>query len=230
MADNVRKELVRDELINKAAELFYSKGYAQTSINDIAEELGLKRSSVYHYFKNKEQILSTLVEEESTVPYNNLVALLDRTDLTPTQRLKMAVVQGIVRRLSGGPRFLVLSRLEAEMPTDLAALYSRHKRQILDIYTEMVSEGVRVGEFRALDARIAAFAIIGMANWTSWWYSPKGKRTPQQIAEEIVDIAMRGLASDGGSRTTPAADSLGAAIRNLRQDLEVLERLAGSGS
>src|SRR5690606_39106007 len=55
---NPRKALVRDRLLEKAAELFCTSGYARTSINDIADSLDLKRSSVYHYFKNKEEIIS----------------------------------------------------------------------------------------------------------------------------------------------------------------------------
>src|SRR5205823_1414823 len=62
---NVRNQLVREKLIDTAAELFVANGYRQTSINDIAHTLGLRRSSVYHYFQNKEQILEALVEQEA---------------------------------------------------------------------------------------------------------------------------------------------------------------------
>ena len=81
---NPRKELVREQLIDIAAQLFDSKGYAQTSINDIAREFGLGRSAVYHYFRNKEEILAALVEAEALTPSHQLQELIEQPGLTPT--------------------------------------------------------------------------------------------------------------------------------------------------
>lgn len=223
-ADNPRKMLVREQLIDKATEIFRTKGYAQTSINDIAAELGLRRSSVYHYFANKEELLAALIEKESSKPYDDILRVLTVPDLSALERLRRVVSEGIVRRLTGSPRFLVLHRLEGEMPPDLAALYNRSRRRILDLYTQVIAEGVKAGEFRNVDARIAAFAVIGMANWTSWWYSPDGKLSPGEIADLIVDFALNGLARPDAAGQP--ADSLGSAIRALKDNVLLLERLA----
>ncbi|WP_218959788.1 TetR/AcrR family transcriptional regulator, partial [Cupriavidus sp. IK-TO18] len=75
-ATNPRRELVREQLIDIAAELFDSKGYVQTSINDIAQALGLGRSAVYHYFRNKEEMLAALVESEALTPSHRLQELM----------------------------------------------------------------------------------------------------------------------------------------------------------
>lgn len=222
--DNPRKALVREQLIDKATEIFRTKGYAQTSINDIAAELGLQRSSVYHYFANKEEVLAALIEKESSKPYDDILRVLMIPDLSARERLRRVVSEGVVRRLTGSPRFLVLHRLEAEMPPDLAALYNRSRRRIFDLYTRVIAEGVKAGEFREMDASVAAFAVIGMANWTSWWYSPKGKLSPEQIADAIVDFALNGLAR--APQAGEAVDSLGAAIRALKDNILLLERLA----
>jgi AcrR family transcriptional regulator len=221
---NPRKALVRDRLLEKAAELFCSNGYARTSINDIADSLDLKRSSIYHYFSNKEEMISALFDEESTRRCNSILELLEQQDLTPTERLIRAVTEGIVLRLRAGSRFLVFDRLEAEVPEDVRKSYNRSRRQILDLYSRMIADGVKAGEFRDVDVQMAAFAVIGMSNWTALWYSPSGSKTPAEIAKILVDIVIHGLNRHDGSRQTPR--TMAAAIQTLKDDVEILERLA----
>ena len=93
---NPRKELVRDQLIDIAARMFDEKGYANTGIGDIAQEIGLGRSAVYHYFRNKEEILTALVEAEALTPSHQLQHLIEDETLTATERLRRAVTDGIV--------------------------------------------------------------------------------------------------------------------------------------
>ena len=220
---NPRKDLVRDELVDKATDVFFLNGYAKTNMHDIAAELGLRRSSVYHYFSNKEELLAAILDKETERPYQEIAAVMALPDLTPGQKLRRIITEGVVRRLTGRPRFIVLSRIEAEMPPALAQRYTRLKRQILDLYSRLIEDCIRTREFRDVDPHIAAFAIIGMANWTSWWYSPSGKLGPEEIAEAIIDIAFQGLAQDASAGQAP--ESLGAAVRALKDNVAALERL-----
>jgi AcrR family transcriptional regulator len=220
---NPRKELVREQLIDIAAKMFDEKGYAQTGMGDIAQEIGLGRSAVYHYFRNKEEILAALVEAEALTPSHQLQELIDDTSLTASERLRRAVTDGIVRRLSSGSRFLFFTRLEAQIPAHLGGLYNQSRRQIYDFYVRCISDGIAAGEFRDVDPKIAAFAVIGMANWTSRWYSPKGPKTPREIAEIIADIAMQGLRKPEGVNGDLA--TLRQTIQSLRGQIEALEQL-----
>jgi len=224
-AANPRKELVRERMLEKSAELFCANGFSKTSINDIADSLSLKRSSVYHYFENKEEIIRALFLEEYTRRCGEILELLDRKDLTALDRLRLAVEGAIAQRLKGGSRFLVFDRLESEVPDDLRVSYNRSRRQILDLYTRLISDWVKSNEFRNVDPQMAAFAIIGMSNWTALWYSPHGKKSPAEIADVLVNIVIHGIAKREGDRDNP--ESLVSAIRHLREDITHLERLAG---
>lgn len=219
---NPRRELVREQLIDIASQLFDSKGYVQTSINDIARAIGLGRSAVYHYFRNKEEILAALVEAEALAPSHQLKELMSQADLTPTERLRRAIVDGIKRRLSSGSRFILLARLEAQIPDELGPLYNKGRRDIYEFYVRCISDGVASGEFREVDPKVTAFAVIGMANWTSRWYSPSGSRTPTEIGEIIADMALHGLTA----RDAVVANDEGvrAALKGLREQVDWLER------
>lgn len=220
---NPRKELVREQLIDIAAQLFDKKGYAQTGINDIAKALGLGRSAVYHYFRNKEEILAALVEAEALTPSHQLQDLMQVPDLTSSERLRRAVTDGIVRRLSSGSRFILLSRLETQIPEELGPLYNTGRRHIFDFYAKVIADGIASGEFRNVDPKVAAFAVIGMANWTSRWYTPAGARTPHEIGEIIADFALQGLLARHDADGVPAA-TVRRMVDGLRDQIDALER------
>lgn len=223
LATNPRKELVREQLIDIAARMFDSKGYAQTGMADIAQAIGLGRSAVYHYFRNKEEILAALVEAEALTPSHQLQELIEDKSLTATERLKRAVLNGIERRLTAGSRFLLFSRLEAQIPEHMGALYNQSRRHIYDFYVRCIMDGIASGEFREVDPKIAAFAVIGAANWTSRWYSPSGPKTPREIAEIIADIVMQGLRKPEAAQADLAA--VKATIQSLRAQIEAMEQL-----
>jgi len=222
-ATNPRKELVREQLLDIAVKMFDSKGYAQTGMVDIAQELGLGRSAIYHYFGNKEEILAALVESETRNPLHQIDDLVRDRSLTPTERMRRVIRDGIVRRLSSGSRFVLLSRLEPQIPPHLESVYNRSRRQIFDFYVQCIRDGIAEGEFREVDPKIAAFAVIGMANWTSRWYTPTGPKTPFEIGEAIADFALQSLRRHDLTHGDAAA--VRATIQSLRDQIQTLEQL-----
>ncbi|WP_173934700.1 TetR family transcriptional regulator [Chelativorans sp. Marseille-P2723] len=224
-AANTRRALMREKMLEKAAELFYANGFGKTSINDIADSLTLKRSSLYHYFPNKEAILRELFVEEFERRISELQSLFDRDDLSATERLELAVEGAITQRLRGGGRFLVFDRLEPEVPDELRKNYNRGRRQILDLYTGLVEDGIRVGEFRPVDPQLTAFAMIGMSNWTALWYSPSGRMKPREIARSLTNLLVHGISQHTKDTKAALADEIHSIIDGMRRDMEQLTNL-----
>ncbi len=218
----LRKELVREELIDKAAELFAQRSYAGTRMLDIAEESGLTRSAVYYYFKNKEEILAAIVEEHTVNASLHVEALLANPALTATERLRRAIAANVMSKLGATARFRVLDKIESEMPSEIGRLHNRLKRHVLDLYSQLIEAGIESGEFRAVDARITAFSLLGMANWTAWWYSPGGRKTLYEISEIIADLAVHAVTAP--DRPAPP-DGFDAAVDAIRSGVAALDRL-----
>lgn len=221
---NARKDLVLSEILDRAADLFVRRGYANTRIQDIADELGMGRSSLYHYFRSKDEVLIALAEQVATTGVQRLEVLVKDSSLTASARLRAAVLGNIRAKLDGGPRFRMLDRIESELPKELLTSFTRARRRVLDLTVQIIDEGIKSGEFRPMDSKIAAFAVIGMANWTAWWYSPNGGKRPEEIADAMVDMVLYGLVHEPLERGRPR--SVIAAVRQLREGLLHLERLA----
>lgn len=222
---NPRKELVREQLIDIAASLFEAKGFDQTNMNDIAGALGMGRSAVYHYFGNKEEILAALVESESLTPSRELEEIRAIEGMNATEKLRHAIVRGVTRRLSDKSRFSILSRLEPQIPDALRPQYNVGRRHILDHYVGLIEEGIANGEFRPLNAKIAAFSVIGMANWTSNWYSAEGEKSAAEIGLIIADFALHALAAKSVVGLDPTeVRQLSSAMRG---QLDALDQLLG---
>ncbi|GAA3124847.1 TetR/AcrR family transcriptional regulator [Streptosporangium carneum] len=221
-----RKELMSNTVLEKAAVLFAERGFAGTSLRDIAEAMGMTRPALYYYFDSKETLLRELVRGITGVGSQELRKLRERTDLSAAEKLRTVVIGTAVRVAESPVRFRLLERNEAELPDSILQEHSASKGRILDELSAIIGDGVRSGEFRPVNERITAFSVIGMINWIAWWYNPQGPSSPEEIAEEMYTLVSRGLLR--GEDRVPARGIEGA-VALLREDLTHLERLLADG-
>jgi len=143
---SIRKDLIRDELLQHAAGLFAGRGYANTSMQDIAQAVGLSRSAVYHYFSNKEDVLRALLDGSTAAAMEHLTRLRNETSLSAAERLREAVRSNVTRRLKDGPARRALEYVDAEMPKELLAQFNKIRRRILQFHIVVLSTfGVMLG-------------------------------------------------------------------------------------
>jgi len=217
-----RRELVRQELLSKAAEVFERKGYGQATILDVAQAMELSRSALYHYFKSKEEILEALVEEHTIATAEKLEQRFSGGTASTVEQLRELLSNLIHGRMTGGARLRVLDQLAAEMSGPIKQKFEHARRRILDLYTRIIQRGIDAGELRPVDARTAALAILGVASWTSWWYSPQGRKSPDELADALIDIALNGIVQATDAQGKP--QDTRALVRALQRDLGQLEK------
>ncbi|MCE3550659.1 TetR/AcrR family transcriptional regulator [Pseudonocardia sp. RS11V-5] len=221
-AGTARRELVENELYEHATRLFAERGFAGTSLQDIADALGITRPALYYYVKSKDELLAKLVTEVTNGPLDELNALVER-DRDPVQRLRGIVEVIVGRRTTQPARFRLLIRSEAELPAELTAAYDESRRAVLKVIAGVIDDGVRAGRFRPVDARVAALGVLGMCNWVAWWFHPGGKDTAEGVVDQLADMAVAALVRP--DHQAPEAEGPAAALKLLRQDLDHLERI-----
>jgi AcrR family transcriptional regulator len=223
----IRRELVENEMYEQASRLFALRGYASTSLQDIADAMGLTRPALYYYVKSKEELLSKLVTEITEGAAAEIRAVARGSALHASEKLRQIAYLNALRRAQQPTRFLLLARSEADLPPDLAKAHEAGKRSLLRDVVRVIDEGIASGEFRPTDSRIAAFAVIGMCNWVAWWQRPGSGYTGEAIAEQVATLAVAMLAQRSGRGSGAAGPR--AAVAQLREDLLYLERLLELG-
>lgn len=222
-ASTARRELVENEIYEHATRLFAERGFAGTSLQDVADALGITRPALYYYVKSKDELLAKLVAEVTDGPLQELTALLERPGLDPVQKLRGTVEVIVARQLRQPERFRLLIRSEAELSPELTAAYDASRRAVLKAVAAVVEEGVRAGRFRPVDPRLAALGVLGMCNWVAWWYHPGGATGPEAVVAHFADMAVGALQRP--DHHVPEDGGPAAALRMLRQDIDHLERL-----
>ncbi|QJY46082.1 TetR/AcrR family transcriptional regulator [Pseudonocardia broussonetiae] len=216
-----RRGLVENEIYEHATRLFAEKGFASTTLQDIADALGVTRPAVYYYFKTKEEILARLVGEITQAAATDLGEMTGRADVSPTERLK-AITRLNVTRIGGqAARFRLLIKSESELPDDIAHAHREARRQVLAAFVRVVREGVERGDFRPIDPRTGALGVIGLCNWVAWWYQ-EGDDI-EALADNLAEMAVSSLRRTD-ERLPPARGTDGA-LALLREDIDHLEQL-----
>ena len=219
----VKKAALRRGILEAASRLFSARGYGGTTLQHVADELGISRPALYYYFRSKEDILACLVEDITVAAEEQSRAALLDAQADPPAALRQAALRHAGQLLRHPLEFRVLDSAERDLPEAVRQRHDRAKRALLDNFTAIIARGIASGDFRPVDARIAAFGIIGMCAWTAWWFSPDGRLPASQVAEAIADMAVAAIRREEGG----AGRALGPAelTRRLRADLALLEKL-----
>lgn len=182
-----------EQIYETAARLFYEKGYANTSLQDIASAVGLQKGSLYHYITSKEDLLHGITEYAHEF-FARLTEAADESGVT--------VMAEIERRLRLHAEFTARHfHITAVFYNERAALSPDRQERVLrtrDAYEgrlrQLVRDGQAAGEIAAdLDPRMAVFGILGMVNWITHWYRPGGPLGPEQIGDIFSTMGVRAL-------------------------------------
>ncbi len=190
-----------EEVYRAALRLFREKGYHATSMQDIAEAVGLYKGSLYHYIGGKEDLLVQVFERAMGTLLADVERIVADTSLGPSMQLR-AIVQAHVTCVSENLDALTvyLHEFRALAGESLANVREQRDRYA-QLVAEIVGRGVRLGEFETADVGIATLGLLGMCNWVCQWYQPEGRLGPAQIGGYFADLVLGGLSV---SSRTPA--------------------------
>lgn len=189
-------EKKRAHVLAVALELFRTNGYDATSLQEIADASDVLKGSLYYYFKSKSELLADVVE---TVHQSFSEMLEDYSESSePLQQIRQLVVNAAIDAGKNQKVLVVFWRELPRVPED-------RRRSIINLrdrQDELVHSLIRQAQERGeadpgLDARVAAISIGTLATSVYTWYSPSGRLSLKQIAEELGNFAINGLRARG---------------------------------
>jgi AcrR family transcriptional regulator len=185
----------RREIIRSALEVGREKGYACTTLDDIAGPLGIRKTALYHYFADKDAILAAC--HRLSLAELERVADASRRLAGAEERLRFLIrehVRIMTETLEGSPLTMEISALPGPARADVIAGRDRFE----GVLRSVVMEGIRSGDFRSVDPKVVVFGILGAVNWIAKWYRPGGGLQPADLGEAFAEYLLCGLMEPTG--------------------------------
>ncbi len=180
----------QDAVLTAAVRLFNERGYEATSMGDLAERLGISKSSIYHHVAGKEDLLRMAVDHA----LDGLFEAADQLNTVPASaimRLELLVRRSVLVLADRLDFVTLLLRIRGNTAVEQQALL---RRRVFDAQvTALVKQAQTEGDLRAdVDPAVAARLLFGMVNSLTEWYRPS-RRNAEAMAATVTTIAFEGL-------------------------------------
>jgi AcrR family transcriptional regulator len=180
----------RGLVLNAAAELFFERGYAATTVDAIADELRASKRAIYDHFDGKSDILVEICEQAVRFSVD-LAERVARDRGAPAQKLRRLTRDFTAIVIDNQDYLAIASREMKFLPEDSRKRILRMQERFDRILGAVLTEGVARGQFDIPDPDLTGLAISGMIIGIYRWYRIGGRLSPPQIAQSMAATASR---------------------------------------
>tara|TARA_B110000967_G_scaffold135835_1_gene138679 strand:- start:220 stop:798 length:579 start_codon:yes stop_codon:yes gene_type:complete len=185
----------KKEILAQSQSVLKEKGYAATSVRDIAKALDMEPASLYSHFKNKEDILK-LTCFEMADKFELAVKEVNDIYFNAEEKLRMAIklhVEILTQNLDSA---LIFIRDWRNLTGTSLTQFTAKRNVYEEGFREIVQTGIDEGIFNETDKKFAALTILSSVNWIVEWYKPDGNLNAEQIAHKLSNFILSGLKKD----------------------------------
>ncbi|MFT4875428.1 MAG: AcrR family transcriptional regulator [Bacteroidia bacterium] len=185
----------KKEILALSQSVLKEKGYAATSVRDIAKALDMEPASLYSHFKNKEDILKITCFEMAD-KFELAVKEVNDIYFNAEEKLRMAIklhVEILTQNLDSA---LIFIRDWRNLTGKSLEQFVAKRNVYEEGFREIVQTGIDEGIFNETDKKFAALTILSSVNWIVEWYKPDGNLNAEQIAEKLSNFILSGLKKD----------------------------------
>jgi len=180
-------------IVDSAATLFDTVGYAQTTMDQIAEFNGIGKGTLYHYFRHKTEILYE-IHLNVFVPQLESALARANEDLPATEELRLLLVEALQLFATHPHHMRVIAEHHREFGDEHRQMVNRDRALYRDVVHAAVARGLGDDELGRHDAEMATMSFLGVLNWSMMWYRPEGRLSAHQTAEALWACVFHGLA------------------------------------
>ena len=192
----------RRAIIREAAKVFNRRGSHGTTLEDVAERLGVSKAALYRYVQNKNDLLCACHEEAMQIA-NEHLDIGEREGKNGLEKIQIAMT-GYLRAMINdlGVPVLVLEEnaLEPQSAVRIVKMRDAFEKRLRGL----VKLGISDGSIVQTDPKLAVFMLLGAILWVNKWYSPEGQWSGEDASVALIELATRGLAAKPArSMTSP---------------------------
>ena len=181
--------LKRESIIAAAVDVFYHKGYAKTTLEEVAATINVTKPFIYSHFKSKHDLLAEICSRALTFSHESLNRAI-LLGVTPGEKLE-AMARGFMHSLlTHQAHSVIYSREEKELDPEVSKVINQMRRDFDHRLEAVIADGVAKGEFRVEDVGLTALAIVGIVAWSQFWYRPGGRLTSEETSDRVATLVM----------------------------------------
>ncbi|TCK25558.1 TetR/AcrR family transcriptional regulator [Pseudonocardia endophytica] len=177
-----------DDVVRAAGKVFRRNGFAGSSLEQVAEEVGMWKGSLYNYISSKDDLLTAVI----AIPAERLTA--EAREIAtgpgdPAERLR-EIVRCHVDVLVDNYDFVAVY-LQEVAGRDIGAQWRAYDREYAALVEQVVREGIASGAVPSgRDPRLTTMTLLGALNWLTRWWDPAGDVGPDVVTAQIADIVL----------------------------------------
>ena len=192
----------REKTILAAVDLFYHNGYANTTLDAVAEQLGVTKPFIYANFGSKGELLAEICTRGVGAALGAIDTVLPQK-VTPSDGLRIFCEEYVTGILKSQKHLAVYTREEKNLEPADAKRIGDMRREFFSKVKQLLRRGINSGEFAIEDVHMTALAIAGAVTWSTFWYRPDGRLSLPEISDLMAKaiLAMVGVKDKSPPRT-----------------------------
>jgi len=187
------RDAKREAVLREAALSFNRRGFHGTSLDEVAQKLGITKAAIYYYFPNKQTLLKACFESAMDAAFSNL----DRARKEGTsgrEKLRMTLA-GYLEHIIDELSISVVAMEDDVLATDERDAVKRRRDQFEYAMRDLVREGIQDGSIVPCDPKLAVFALLGAVHWVTRWFRQNGSWSTSQLAAALSELLDRALST-----------------------------------
>jgi TetR/AcrR family transcriptional regulator, cholesterol catabolism regulator len=185
----------RAQIIEIAAELFDRDGFHDTTMQAIADRAGVRKASLYYYFRSKDDILVELHRTLTSVVVDRQRERVAVAELGPGEQLR-AMMRDVIGLGESHPGYLrIFFESHRALPTAVREVIAVQRADYRRMLRDVLVAGVAAGEFVVVDAELATLAALSLMNWTYQWFDRSGRLSASDVADQFYAILLGGISA-----------------------------------
>jgi AcrR family transcriptional regulator len=181
----------RHEIFHRVVTVFLKKGFQETSMREIAEAAGLGKSTLYDYFKTKDDILIYYFEDQLG-DLTDLAQKIAMQNKSADKRLREVVKMHLESLQANKSLFMKLSLEAQRLKLESQSRIQNKRYAYQDLVRALIDEGIREGAFRKVDPLLAARILITAMVPVVFTSRPTGA-SPETLMKDAMDIFFKGI-------------------------------------
>lgn len=180
----------KEEILAKAVHLFLTKGYEKASMRDLGKAVGIQAPGLYHYFKNKKEILRQ-INKDSWQKFHEMILEEATKVANPEDRIKLYIRNMIKYQFVLAEKTLIV---DDSIPMRHIKGRKEEEREVFYFLRDTLHELAETKGLRNnINFTLAAFTLFSMVARIYRWYKPDGRLNLEELTEQMIQLFLYGF-------------------------------------